>query len=145
MHKFKNSLKVGKDGETLLHKLWPALERIDGRAGDFRLPNGEKLEVKSDTYNHDTTENFFMERWSDFDKKKPGGPWQALAHGCQNFFYWFPKNRIGYLFNTQELVDILELIEHTLKPVMIENVRWLTIGYKVPRATLSKLWLRKDF
>ncbi len=144
-HNFARSLAKGKESEVLLLKLWPQLTPTDGRKGDFLLPSGDKLEVKSDNYDHEKTGNMFIERWSDFDKKKEGGPWQALEHGAKYFFYWFPLNRVGYMFETQNLVDFLAETEHTYTPVLIENARWTTVGYKVPRDSLKAIYTKKEF
>jgi len=143
-HKFKDSLAVGKAGEALLQKLWPELVPTDGRKGDFML-NELKLEVKSDSYDANKTSNLFLERFSDFDKKKPGGPWQSLEHGAELFFYWFPGNKLGYLFKTSALVTFLEENEHLYKPVLIDNVHWVTIGYKVPVDSLKHLYIKKEW
>ncbi len=144
-HSFAKSLAIGKAGEALLLELWPELVPTDGRRGDFLLPSGDKMEVKSDNYDHTEFGNFFMERWSDFDRKKPGGPWQALEHGAPRFFYWFPKARIGYIFHTSELVELLEHLEHTFEPKLIQNTSWLTVGYKVPRGLLKTIYIKKEF
>jgi hypothetical protein len=144
-HNFQRSLVIGQAGEALLLELWPELRQTDGRKGDFLLHNGDVLEVKSDSYSLKATKNFFMERWSDFDRKKPGGPWQSLAHGAKYFFYWFPADLTGFLFHTQELVDKLEELEHTLETRFVDNETWTTVGYKVPRNDLLNICEVKEF
>lgn len=142
-HNFKESLAKGKAGEALLLKLWPELVPTDGRKGDFMLgPN--KVEVKSDNYSMDTG-NFFMERWSDFLKQKPGGVWQALQHEANIFVYWYPKDKIAFIFDSVILKNALEDIIKDLTPVQIPNVAWLTIGFKVPRQLLEPYFTIKDF
>ena len=144
-HNFARSLAAGQAGEKLLLSLWPQLTPTDGRRGDFLLPSGEKMEVKSDSYDHNKTSNLFVERWSDFDAKKPGGAHQAQEHGAAYFFYWFPLNRIGYMFSVQDLVDFMDNFEFKYSPVLIENRSWTTVGYKVPREDLKAIYTKKEF
>lgn len=146
-HNFQASLAKGKAGEALLRELWPELVPIEGgRRGDFML-NGHKVELKSDQYDMEKTENFFIERWSSVHDKKPGSLWQALEHECVTFIYWYPKNRTAFIFST---LDVKNYMDHLipdlkLKPIEIYNVRWISVGYKVKRELLKdfyevKIW-----
>lgn len=140
VHNFKKSLEKGKQGELKLLRLWPELSRTDGRSGDYLLPSGAKCEVKSDFYDHHQTSNFFIEFWSDFEKQKPGGPTQALLHGCQYFIYYFVLNDIAYVFDLNDLCK--QLLGTDLgQPVRVENRGWTTIGYKVPRSALKPIFV----
>lgn len=139
-HNFKASLEKGKQGEIKLMKLWPELQRTDGRSGDYILPSGTKVEIKSDFYDHDATKNFFIETWSDVDKKKPGGPTQALLHGCKYFVYYFITHDIAYIFDTEDLAQQL-LATDLGTPCIIQNKTWATVGYKVPRAALKPIFI----
>lgn len=143
-HNFASSLKKGKDAEAKLLKLWPELVRLDGKKGDFTL-DGVKMEIKSDYYGLARTKNLFIERWSDFDRKKPGSVWQAVNHGCDLFFYWFPADQVGFLFNTAELLTHLEHTEHQYNPVFVQNKSWRTVGYKVPIVSLLSIAVRKEW
>lgn len=145
VHKFKRSLAAGRSGELLLASLWTELVPIEGgRKGDFMLGN-KKVEVKSDSYGLQGSVNFFMERWSDEDKLKPGGPFQALEHGCQFFVYFYPTDKVAFVFDTGSLCRVLLKMLPELKPVNIRNVRWNTVGYKIPREALKDIYVIKDF
>lgn len=145
MHIFGKSLAVGKRGEALLLAAWPELIPIPGgRKGDFTL-DGVKVELKTDSYKLDKTENFFIERWSDVDKKKPGGPWQSKEHEAVIFVYFYSSDMVAYIFNTVKLVKALEGIIKGLKPVNIPNIAWTTVGYKVPREALKHLYQVRTF
>lgn len=143
-HNFVRSLKKGLDAEAKLLELWPELVRLDGRKGDFTL-EGIKMEVKSDFYGLSRTKNLFIERWSNFDRKKPGSVWQALEHGCDLFFYWFPADQVGFLFSTRELLALVEATEHKYDPVFVQNKSWRTVGYKVPIKSLLSIAIRKEW
>lgn len=145
MHHFGSSLAKGKRGEDLLSELWPELQRLDGRKGDFTW-NGIKVELKTDSYDMAKTKNFFLEVWSDVDKGKPGGPWQALQHGAELFCYFYSNNLTMYIFDTQALVYYLDgLPKDYYQSVKVPNRTWTTVGYKVPREDLKHLYLEVCF
>ena len=114
-------------------------------SGDFKVVStGKQLELKSDQYHK--TDNFFIERWSNKDEQKPGGPWQARRHGTDYFIYWFPHQNEIYLFDVELMIEALDIIIPTLKPVDIKNISYTTQGYKVPKSHLISdiLELTKD-
>lgn len=139
LHDFTTSLNTGALGQLKFLDLWPELTPTDGRKGDFIAPDGRLIELKSDSYKHEDTENFFMERYSDVNAKTPGGPWQSAAHGCDTFVYFFVNSGIAYVFSLPPLLQKLE--EMNLKGlVYIRNKGWTTGGYKVPRSALANLY-----
>jgi hypothetical protein len=145
IHKFQKSLKVGKAGEATLLKLWPELVAIaGGRKGDFLLGD-QKVELKTDSYDMDASPNFFMERYSGSIVNKEGGPWQSLEHGSHLFVYFFSKNLTAFVFNTEKLVEALNVLIPDLKPVTVRNIGWNTVGYKVPREALAHLYEVKSW
>lgn len=140
MHIFKKSLAAGQAGEKAILALWPELQPLDGREGDFVLPDGKKVELKTDSYSHDKTGNFFIEVYSDVDKGKVGGPAQADMHNCFYFAYFFPSHGICYVFETKKLLEQLKTVPLG-RPVEIRNVRWTTVGHKVPRTLLTPVFV----
>lgn len=76
---FSNSLICGQAGEELFYQLnSDKLLFADGYKFDFTLKHsGKTVELKSDYYDSEKTENFFMERFSDFHRKTEGGVWQS--------------------------------------------------------------------
>lgn len=139
MKHFHKDLAKGKAGEAAFAKLCPKLSRTDGRAGDFSTPDGVVVELKTDSYSMQATANFFIERYSSVDVGSPGGPWQAAAHGCKYFVYFYSTEGVAFVFDVQELIGQLEPLLGTLKPVEIRNHRWTTVGFKVPREWLRPL------
>lgn len=140
-HNFEASLAKGKAGEAALLALWPELTPIDGYQGDFML-NGFKAELKSDQYDMNKTPNMFIERWSDANRATPGSVWQALAHECVYFIYWYPANKTAFIFDTLALKNYLDHLIPDLKlePIKIANTSWTTIGYKVNRELLKDFY-----
>lgn len=143
-YNFKASLAKGQAGEKILLELWPELVRLAGTAADFVLPGGEAVECKADQYPMATTANMFIERYSDVQRGKVGGPWQSWGRGCQYFVYLYAADRTAFVFNVPDLIAYMEQQEKlgALKPVEIRNTRHTTIGYKVPRAALEHLVLK---
>lgn len=144
-HDFKTSLAKGQQGEQLLMSLWPDLIKLDGFRSDFRLKStGQFVELKSDQYDMQATPNFFIELWSDYDKKKRGGPYQALEHNSELWCYFFPKNKTLFVFDTRKLVSYLNKCE-ALPLVPIYNKGWVTMGAKISRKALEGLYEIRQF
>ena len=144
MSDFKSDLHTGQKGESLLLELWPELIRQDGFHFDFLTPDCCALELKTDTYDMQKTDNFFIERWSDLHKKRPGGPFQALGRGASLFAYLYIKNKKCFVFNTVDLIKHVMELENKkqVSLVYIRNVAWTTTGYKIPRDSVKHLILK---
>lgn len=141
---FKKDLARGVAGEELLLSLWPILKRTDGRTGDFLL-RGKKMEVKSDSYGIGGSPNFFMERYSNVGKQSNGGIWQANEHSCSYLFYWYPSDKIGWLFNVKKLLAYMNKNESNFRKVYVNNVNYCTLGYLVKRDELALLGREMKF
>lgn len=137
---FQTDLQKGLLGQQLLLKAFKSLEHIDGRKGDLVMPDGTKLELKSDFHGMHKSENFFVERFGSIESGKSGGPWLALEGDCKYFIYLYVNELTGFVFDTAALVCQLEPIIANLKPVEIRNRKWTTVGYKVPRSLTSPLF-----
>lgn len=134
---FQSDLARGQAGELAFLKLFSGLVGTDGRKGDIVCPDGSKIELKTDFYPMSKTANFFMERFSSMEVMSPGGPWQAAAHGCKWFVYYYTPDSTGFVFLTTDLVKQLKALEPKLVPVEVRNRKWTTVGYKVPRTLLK--------
>ena len=152
MHTFHTSLKTGQAGEllwsSLIKEFYPEykLDHNDGRKHDFTLrsPFGPfTLELKTDSYDMTKTQNVFMEKYSNWDKKSPGGPWQSQSKNIDLYCYWHPTNRIMLTYNVNLLVSRLEELnikDSKLIPIM--NRGFITKGAKVPREALHDICTR---
>jgi hypothetical protein len=143
---FNSSLNAGKVGETLYFLANNGkLEQLNGRAADFRdFVTGDLYEVKTDFYNFDKTPNFFIEKWSDAEKKKTGGPYRAQENGCKFFVYIFASHLKVFTFETDKLVERLNEIESTLGVSEVPNTGWLTKGFRVNRELLKDLYVESE-
>jgi hypothetical protein len=140
---FAEQLKKGKAGELAFMELYNnknkiKLIRTNGRIVDYNL-GSSKVELKSDYYDDSIVKNFFMEIYSDIDKKSPGGPWQALAKGADLFIYWFVESGNTWEFNAAELVSVLDEIIFTRKPEFkrVKNDGFITGGFCIDRKMLE--------
>ena len=98
------------------------LSRLDVRFHNFQRPglaDEKKLELKTDTYLMEDTENFFMETES---HGKPGGPWRALGDGIDFFVYYYIKNNSFFWFHPKSLCKKLDKLIRSgrFKPKTIE-------------------------
>lgn len=141
-HSFAKSLAIGKAGESLFLKHWPnKLTRLAGRKSDFYDEvTGNRLELKSDSYDMSKTENFFIELWSDFEKQKLGGPSQAAINKSDLYIYNFYTNRTMFVFEVAALAAYIDQIKDSYPPSFVRNQAWTTVGIKVPRADLAHLY-----
>jgi hypothetical protein len=136
---FTTSLRFGDAGEAIWYQAHPGLSRIDGLKGDFLDANGEKWELKTDLWSMEKTPNFFIERYSDMARKTPGGPYQALVHGCRYFCYFYIASLTYFKFDCAELVATLDEVLPKLTPTEVQNKGYTTMGYRVPRDLLTHL------
>lgn len=140
VHDFDKQLTLGLAGEKLFLKYWPhPLRRNpDLRGVDFSDSKGNIIELKTDLYGIDTG-NFFIERWSDYINKKPGGPWQALEKGATCWVYFYPAQATWFVIqNLKGFVAHLE--EQWPSPYMhnIRNKGWTTQGFLVKRNAVEQ-------
>lgn len=112
-----------------------------GNEFDFWRADGKRIEVKSDYYSLQNTEFFFMERWSNIDKERPGGPWQSLGKS-DTFVYLFIRDGVYFEFDDlPALVARLEDLTFNLPLIKIRNKGHTGGGYKVPLEALSDLYV----
>jgi hypothetical protein len=139
---FQEQLEVGDRGEQLFLEHYPRkLDIWPGRDGDFVVRStGQKIELKSDTFNMEKTPNFFIERYSDFHKQTPGSLWQAHEHGCSIFCYYFVRHDLWFEF--RDIPALITRLEE-LQPrslIWVKNKSWITAGFTVKRELLKDLY-----
>lgn len=143
---FYKDLKRGQDAEKkFLEQYGEFLEPLDGRKGDFQIKGTNlKLELKTDSYDHDKWPNFIMEYYR--SEKKAGGPFQSLEHGCRYFAYYFSKNDRLYLFDTYQLCRRITMLikKHKFPLEVISNGSYNTSYYRLPRALFDDIMLPFD-
>ena len=134
-------LQAQQDFHDIYHRPLTAATTF---AYDFKVVRtGEKLELKTDDWDHESTPNFFFERWSNWEKQTPGGPWQSRAKRVDCLVYYFARNGIYYEFrDIKKLCKVLDRIirQEKLGLVLIKNRGYRTGGYKIPRHLVEDLY-----
>lgn len=140
---FYDDLKFGIDAEArFFEKYGTHLERLDGKTGDFKIKGTNfKIENKTDRYSHDEFPNFIMEKYR--SAKRPGGPFQALEHGCRYFCYWFAADDKLYTFDVYQLCRRITMLvkRKGYQLETIENSTYTTSFYRIPRSEFTDIAL----
>lgn len=142
---WKKQLEVGQNGEHMLiqHYHEPLIVAHNLKWDFVQLSDGAKVEVKTDTYDMNSTPNFFMERWGNEADKKPGGPWRARKHSVDHFVYFFVANRTYFVFtDVKELCARADKIakRKSTREIKVKNKGYLTVGYPMPRDEFEDLY-----
>lgn len=141
---FKKQLTIGSTGENLFLKHYaPDAGKADGRKYDLTYKE-KKVELKTDTYPMQKTENFFMERYGSIEDKKEGGPWRANTDGVDYFVYFYLANKVFFWFETAPLVEFLDKHTLTMRGKTVANRGYVTLGFAVNREALRHLIIRED-
>lgn len=155
---FKEQLAIGAKGEAFIlgahpeyrfprsgTKRWD-LERVEVDGDQESLIT---LELKTDTYPHEETPNFFIERSTNIRKGNRhllGGPWRSLSHGVKEFVYLYsnggtkaaPGDPIAYWF--RDLPALVARLDANKYPTRsVRSVAVSALGYLVPRSALVDL------
>lgn len=138
---FKAQLSKGNKGEHWIKNHYHSpVVKYKERDFDFIRDDGARVEVKTDWYNLSSTEFFFMERWSDVDSKKPGGPWQSEGK-ADVFIYLFIRDGVYFEFeDIGALVQRLRKLTKGQKLIKVQNKGWCGGGYKVRIEDLKDLY-----
>ena len=138
---FKTEMNKGDKGELEFLKYYPKAVKHPTREHDFDL-DGKKIELKSDFYTFEDTDNFFIERYSDYDKLKDGSVWQS-AH-CDYFVYYFINEGVFFWFDMTKFRKFLDEYIKNKSYVLIRNRAWTALGYKVPRDICKDFIIKQD-
>lgn len=140
-YKFNPSLRIGQVGETLFFNAHcNELKKEDGKLRDFSYSiSGDGVELKSDYWPMKDTPNLFIERYSNVEKKSPGGPYQSLANGTRYFIYFYLYDLTYFVFDTAQLCSFMDDNAHRFESKLVENLKYSTLGYRVPRAEVMHL------
>jgi len=145
---FNDQLVVGSGGEQLFLDNYPEPMSVslDLRWDFTRLSDGARVELKTDTYDPRRYQNFFFERYSDTDRKTPGGPWRAKKDKIGLFIYFFQQDLTYY-----EFTDLKGLCAHvdagieaeSYREFKVKNKGWFSSGYAVPRESVAQFYTLK--
>jgi hypothetical protein len=150
---FAEQLSKGNQAESELPDIYQklfnsTLTKHTDYAYDFSSDDGKKVELKTDFYDHSKTRNFFIERWSDFDKEKPGSLWQSVPKGVNQFIYWYKTSGKLYVFTVDldKLIGIIEQLveEKHIEMKFIQNKGYKGGGWCIPRNLLKDYYKEYD-
>ena len=143
IHSFKGSARKGKAGENQFLDAFKDLEPMpQGIKGpDFKIKDEDILvELKTDYYSMETG-NFFMEVYSDMEKKSPGGPKQALKKGSNVFCYYYIQSGDVFVFtDLKELCKRITKVKKKGRECKIKNKNYTTLGYAINREEFKDLY-----
>ena len=150
MHKkvfsFRKQFKIGNKGESLFIKHYSDMNarKTGTRDFDIFIDDNTKVELKSDSRSTLDSPNLFIERYSDLDKKTPGGVHQSFGKGTKYFVYLFLKDRTFFWYETSKLKDYIDKNEDKFEKKTIFNFGYRSLGYLVKREEVMKLQIRID-
>lgn len=134
---FKTQLSFGDKGERDFQEHYAHLGPVksEDRRIDFTLKDGKTVELKTDSYGMDKTDNFFFEVLSSTDSGKLGGVYRAYEDGIDYFVYYYSADRTFFWFDVKKLyAEVKKLIESgEYKIKNIKNRNWITQGFALPR------------
>lgn len=141
LYGFKEQLGLGDESEVLFVQTfalqYPGIKKATTRKYDFDSDSG-KLELKTDRYDVNRTENVFIERWSVLEQAKPGGPYQALTNGADHFIYWFHGQ--DWCLDCDDLKALIAILDSMHYPmIQVKNKGYVGGGYKVPLELYRRL------
>lgn len=152
---FKDQLRIGDIGESDFIKIYEKLEpvkSIKDRKIDFTLNNGKTIELKTDSYPMEKTENFFMEKNTILPDKREilGGPWRSFDHKIDYFVYYYMSDKVFFWFEPKSLCKFLDkyIKKNSIKPIAIPNRdgkgnTFRSYGYKIPRKSVESIILKE--
>lgn len=142
---FKEQLAIGELGERLFieHYPEPLMKSNSLKIDLVGVVSGVRIELKTDSYPMDKTPNFFFERWSDVDAKKPGSVWQCQKKVDRFIYFYSSSNTYFECSNIPALVRYLDTVLDNYPPVSIPNKGWTTVGHKIPREALAEFFIER--
>jgi len=140
---FKKQLSIGSKGEELFLRKYKDSSKSDDRKYDL-LYKGQKVELKTDTYPMQKTENFFMERYGSIEDQKIGGPWRAREDKVEHFVYFYLADKTFFWFNSKALADFLDTYIKNKRGKTVANRGYSSLGFAVPREDLRHLIISED-
>lgn len=143
---FNKEFSKGLKGEDIFIQCYKDknARKSDTRDYDLLIKKDTKIELKTDYRSMESTPNIFIERWSDMDAKKPGGPYQSYEKGVFIFIYFFIIDMTFIWFKTLDLKNFIDKNKNTLYSRKIRNMNYNGFGYLVPRDKIQDIIIKED-
>lgn len=141
---FQTQLRVGNVGEKMFLSKYKDYIKSKDLKYDFINGKNKTVELKSDSYSMEDTPNFFMEHYGNVEKQSIGGSFRAKRDNITHFVYLFIPEKTFFWFEPISLCNYIEAKMSILKPCFINNSSYSAMGYKIPRADVEFLLVKKD-
>lgn len=135
---FNKQKNIGNKGEELFLNKYKNYEKLDKKNDYDFIDNstGHKIELKTDTYTLSKTPNHFIERYSDDNKFKDGGPFRCKEKNS-TFIYYHINDDQAFFYDIKKMIKIIKKNFTDKDFFKIRNNGYNTLGYKVPRELLK--------
>lgn len=157
----EQQISVGKEGERIFLESYPWFQYNNVkncRAPDFiHRETGALVELKYDVSKKAKKDkpgkdgkqiNFFVERYSDRDRKTLGGPFRAAEEGVDYYVYMFKEPKRTFFYNAVKFRDITEKLirngRYEERGIPIPNQGWTTTGFPLPISEFEDAKLSPD-
>jgi hypothetical protein len=135
---WKQDLARGDAGEREFLATFPLYrkgEDVNRYEHDFvHSLTGATVELKTDYYDMHQTPNLIVERYSNYERKTPGGPYRHNGD-LSLWVYYYRKNGVFLMYDPQQLIEKVESLYAPLVPV--QNDRYVTMVHKIPRTAVE--------
>lgn len=143
---FQKQFKKGVKGEDFFVECYKDINarRGDGKIIDLLVNENDSVELKSDSYSMERTENFFIERYGNYQKLKDGSIWRSSLDKIRYFVYCYAPDKKFYWFNVEDFKKYMDDNLHKFEQREIKNPGYTSLGFLVPRETVKELIIRED-
>lgn len=135
IHSWHKSLKAGTAGEDVIASLFPDWTRNDGRKQDFTMPDGTRVEVKTESRTTKQTPNLALETES--SPGRPGAIQRAVDDGVKLVVYLFADDKY-FVYDSVKLLEFMKLHDSKYRKVKIPNKTYNTTIILIPRTHLKE-------
>jgi hypothetical protein len=136
--KWENQLDIGNKGESCFLKKYPNFSKIkEGYSkNDFICKNtGHIVELKSENYDSRKTNNIFVEVFSNFEKRTPGGVFRS--NDADTLIHYFIKDNKAFIYDVQRFIETIRVLDLSGKGIetlmKIPNDSYYTAGKPINR------------
>jgi hypothetical protein len=143
---FSKQKKFGDKGELNFIKHYQDLNARagDGFVIDILINDNDSVELKCDSYPMKKTENFFIERYGNIEKKKDGSVWRSSADKIKYFVYYYISDNAFFWFKVEKLKKYIDKNANLFQTREVRNPGYSSLGYLIPREKVKHLIERED-
>lgn len=138
-HSWHKSLKAGTAGEDVIASLFPTWTRESGRKQDFTMPDGTRVEVKTESRTTAQTPNLALETES--SPGRPGAIQRAVDDGVSIVVYLFSDGEL-FSYDAVKLLQYMKLHDSEYRKVKIPNKTYNTTIILIPRVDLKEVEIK---